>query len=538
MNGLKQVFQQFMKMYQSMLPSQRATLLVVPLVVLGAFGVLLYQHGSTNYTAVSWGKVFTSEELIQAEQALIDEGLNDFERQGQRLMVPKGELERYTAALVKNDGLPSNWGEELEKQVESSNMFSTPQQIQTRKEVALAKQLRRIIRAIPDVEDGNVIWARSSLRHRFGSKEPSVTATVNVRPRRGREVSPALVRSLRMAVASMVSDLKPEHVTVLDQSTGTSYTADQQGDPYDNQLLTKIREFTEFRQSQINEALSYISNVLVAVNVDVENLKSSIERSQVVDPKGAVPLQTNERKIQEKMEQRPERAEPGQVANMPRTLQTKQGQQKTVDSSDETVSSLAAPSFTVTEKQFIAAMPNAIGVSVSIPDDYYRAVAIQRGSNPGSSDAEKTAFDSEVQKIRQEVEKNVQQQVAQLLPNGSPANAVSVSTYTRIETEPAEVTVPWSTTLIEFLSQWGSALALAVFAVWALRMVNKSLGAVSAVDEPEKSLTEQLAFQDHEEPEDEVKMREPTQRDHLQSLVRDNPEMAATVLQKWIQAAK
>jgi hypothetical protein len=38
--------------------------------------------------------------------------------------------------------------------------------------------------------------------------------------------------------------------------------------------------------------------------------------------------------------------------------------------------------------------------------------------------------------------------------------------------------------------------------------------------------------------EEDSGSREPTERDMLQGMVRDNPEVAAAVLSKWLQAAK
>jgi len=84
-------------------------------------------------------------------------------------------------------------------------------------------------------------------------------------------------------------------------------------------------------------------------------------------------------------------------------------------------------------------------------------------------------------------------------------------------------------------SEWGGAVGLGFFALWALWMLQKSTAKVS--ESTENPLEEMKLNPPEPEVEEAPVSAEPTERDRLQLVVRDNPEAAATVLSKWIQAA-
>lgn len=83
----------------------------------------------------------------------------------------------------------------------------------------------------------------------------------------------------------MVPDLKTSDVTVFDPVNEVTYAGDAADDPLSSQLVQRIRELTKQYESQISKSLSYIPGVNVTVHVDIENLKSSVIRTQQIDPK-------------------------------------------------------------------------------------------------------------------------------------------------------------------------------------------------------------------------------------------------------------
>ena len=75
---------------------------------------------------------------------------------------------------------------------------------------------------------------------------------------------------------------------------------------------------------------------------------------------------------------------------------------------------------------------------------------------------------------------------------------------------------------------------LTLFALWVLWMLNKSMPKLPDATELPESVFAVHAPDEVEQ--QQVETAENTQRDELQTIVRDNPEMAASVLGKWLRS--
>ena len=536
METLKRIFHQFRELFQSMTPSQRGTLLLVPTMLVAAFGFLLFSNRSSSYIPLSWGKVFTTDELAVAEQSLRDGGLNDFRRDGQRIMVPRSEAEHYNAALLEGGTLPSGWASELEKQFASDGIFTSDKTSQARKDIAVARALELMIRGAPDIQDAKVIIGRSK-PSRWRSSSPTVTSTVSIRPRGGRELSMSRVNSLRAAVASAIGGLRLEDVVILDQHQMKAYTQESGDDAFNSGLLRRIDDFSQMYQRKIYESLSYIPGVLVAVNVDVDNLKSSAMRQQTMNPKGTVALQTTEQKSTRQSSRARTSAEPGAVSNQSRQLATHGGGQQTESSNDSNTVTVSAASWKIEEQELIGAMPKAVQVSVAVPEEYFRKVAEKQAATEGDSaaaGAEPATVD--IAAIKAKVEADVRATVQKAIGNGATEDSVHFNTYVRVEPDSPEIQIPLTEKIGTGISQWGGTAGLAFFALWALWMLNKSMPKLPEVDPEQEAML--AVHAPIEQESDEPEVPEETPRDGLQTVVRDNPEMTAAVLGKWLQTSK
>lgn len=541
MDSIRQILSQYFQLFSQRTVAEKVALAAISLLLVGGFGVLISRNMAGSYDALSWGKVFTTEELAVAEQALRDANLNDFRRDGQRILVPRSEAPRYNAALVTAGSLPANSASELEKQLEKTNVFTSRDQLQALKEVALEKELSRVIRAVPEIEDASVRWARSQSSGWLRSKA-KVTATVAVRPKKGRELSKDLVQSLRSAVANMVPDLTVADVTVFDQSTGMSYTADKPGDPFDSRVVQRIRDFSREYEQRIRQALDYIPEVLVTVHVDLDNILRSGETNTKVNPKDAATIQQVESSRNETSRDAPVRAEPGTASNRPMSLETRPANEKNRTVADTNSQTIQAPSWTVTETELLAAMPKAVKVSVSIPRDYYRSVALKRGLAEGTSESEKKEFEKTVDAIAKEEESKVRSTAKTLIPVGSPEEAVHVTSVVRIAKDvpaPSASIVEKGTQLV---TEWGGLFAIAGFAIWALRMLNRSMPALPELPPmPRSTATAVGESQEAEAPTSatrRVDLKDMTPRDQLQVFAKEDPEATAAVIEKWLQQLK
>ena len=108
-------------------------------------------------------------------------------------------------------------GSEWDKQLAHTNLFTSHEQLEQLKDNRLRNELRRVIRAIPAIAEADVIWARSKTRSAFSSR-PKVTATVNVTPREGHDLTHLGGKVLSLAGSNLhfhaASDRWPGNVNV------------------------------------------------------------------------------------------------------------------------------------------------------------------------------------------------------------------------------------------------------------------------------------------------------------------------------------
>jgi flagellar M-ring protein FliF len=326
--------------------------------------------------------------------------------------------------------------------------------------------------------------------------------------------------------------------------SGRSPRLPDPGDPTGTGYLEKVRELTAFHQQNIAEALSNIPNVLVSVSVDVDTLVDAQEQERKYDAK-QFPYKTVEENENETSNETGPGSEPGAGANVPKAVRqpvtTKNARtlEKTRTASD------SVPAGTrVTTRRMAGFTPKSVQVAVSIPRDYYRDVSVREGL----SESDKPALTARIAQLKIETEKEVREKVAKLIPppaNGTAAELINVSSYTPLETVEPPISVPVATRVSDAVTQWGGPAGLALFALWALWMLNRSAkrAPAGAEDTPAgKPIAGRAAGAAQPsapgEEEDDELPKEPTKRDKLQTLVKDNPEMAAAVLSRWLSPPK
>jgi flagellar M-ring protein FliF len=533
MDALQATFRQLAALWEKLSPSQRLTFVAVPLIVVGGLGALVYGTRQPGHDHLLGGKVFAAEELRAAQEALNSAGLTGYTVDGQRVRVPKADVTRYNAALVEGGAMPAEYGDSLVKMYREAGLWATDSDRQKLMEVGKAQELAKILRAIRDIEDARVSWERAK-RRPFGG-ESKVTALVSVKPKSGRELSSSLVQSIRLSVAGAVADLAPEDVVVLNTRTGQAFKSNDRDDPFGSEFVDQVRKFTEMHRSNISEALSFIPGAMVAVNVDLENLKTSFVQEREIGSKPFSARSVEQTDNSRSTEQRASR-EPGMQANQPRNLQGGGGggnqSTQTTERSVNTSENIPTTA-KISEKTFHGLLPKTVQVTVQIPREHYRQVALKQGE----TETDKAAFAAKVQAIEQETEKDVGEIVARLIPAGSPPTAVVVTSFTDLQS-PQTLSGPGMVEQVTELGvKWGGPIMMAIFAAWALLMLNRSLKKLPQAPAPPppaptKGTGGSAAGTDgDDEPEEE---RPLTKRDQLQGMVRDNPEMAAAVISKWL----
>ena len=193
-------------------------------------------------------------------------------------------------------------------------------------------------------------------------------------------------------------------------------------------------------------------------------------------------------------------------------------------------------------------LPKSVQVAVQIPRDYYRDVARKQGE----SETDKQNFQAKVQLIETETLKQIRENVTRLIPSpsngtGTAADHVSVTSYVKLETEQPVATASMVDQATEILTQWGGPMGLGLFTLWVLWTLQRSLKRLPQAPAMSRAETAKAAAEassaknssgDDDSPDEDDMPREATKRDRLQGLVKDNPEMAAAVISRWLTPAK
>src|SRR5262245_17781072 len=471
MESWRRTLTQFRDLFNNMAPSQRMTLVLVPVLVLAGLGLVMYLGGGSAEEALLSGKAFSADELKTAEAALRKGGFTQYRVEGQRILAPRSEVTRYNAALAAGAAVP-DFGEDLERAMTANTLLmSSESQRRDLVDLGKARELVKIIREIPFVEDARLVPQRP--RQRGFSSETKMTATLGVRLRGGRELTSDLALALRQTVAGGFG-MAPADVTVVDMKTLKAPRMPDRNDPSNSDYVETMRNFTAHHQQTIAEALAYIPNVLVSVNVDLDTLMQSREQERKYEAK-QLPYKSLEETENETSNESGQGSEPGMTPNQPRNLrqQATNRNTRTLEKNRTATDSVPA-GVRVTDKTIQGFTPKSVQVAVAIPKDYYRDVLLKQGVD----EADKNAFQAKVAQLKAETEKEVREKIARLIPapaGGTAADNVNVSSYDRLETTEAPAAMPVTSRVSDALTQWGGPVGLALFALWALWMLNRSM---------------------------------------------------------------
>ena len=138
--------------------------------------------------------------------------------------------------------------------------------------------------------------------------------------------------------------------------------------------------------------------------------------------------------------------------------------------------------------------------------------------------------------------------VTKLIPPTSPEGSVVVTTHRRIKQEIPQLDLPFTDMLKDFLSTWGSSIALTLFGIWALMLIKKSIPvsetapSTNALDKLSNTVTTVAADfaaaaveKDVVVTEDEARLT--SNRETLETMVENDPASAAAIITKWLQSA-
>ncbi|MEM7313945.1 MAG: hypothetical protein AAF497_12415, partial [Planctomycetota bacterium] len=237
-------------------------------VIVVVIGVVLWQHHDRN--SREWllaGHQFSRTELIQIVAAFGKSGLNDYEIQDQRILVPRKTRSDYINAMSANRAMPNGTYRPRDEVVRNGNFFETALQRADREKLALETQLGSSIQSMPGIEQAFVHIDESvSVRGLQRQRKASGVVTVVHTP--GTELKIERIESIRSLVAAAKVELTAADVTVTDLVSGITYSGDHASRPQSEYAVHKTRYERNWNE-KIRSVLN-IQGAEVSTNVDVE----------------------------------------------------------------------------------------------------------------------------------------------------------------------------------------------------------------------------------------------------------------------------
>lgn len=429
MDAWQRTFDQLRTVFRGLSVAQRASLLAVSLVMLAGIGWLAFTATQAQDEFLLGGKNFSPEELSRTQAALKTAGLPQARVVGQKISVPAAEADRYTAAALAQQTLPAQFAADFDRMQAKVNVFTSTEQRRELLEEARKTRLAQILRAIPEIEDAVVEWDRPKATNLF-RPAPQLAAHVSVKPRGGRELSLELVQSLKQFVAGALAGAQTDDVTVVDMNTSRVYGRRSAQAVLSERSDGLTKQHTEEYSTQIRQALRYIPEVLVSVNVELlpESPASNSRESFV----GAdfVPVtrrrdRPRSREVARSNHPATTRIDPVSTTRLLRDVDLEPSSERDFPEASE-VDELLETETTGYRK--------SVQVAVSIPEGYYSAIARSRGFTPGESLVKDSAYRAALANIKAETQRDVRDKLIRLLPRGSDPSALSVTTYTPLVT--------------------------------------------------------------------------------------------------------
>jgi flagellar M-ring protein FliF len=550
MDFLNKAYAQISDLFRSLTPgTQLVAVLLAGAIVVGLVYVVQYQ-GSSGDEFLLGGRPFSDAELTAIEAAFAKARLGGSKLEGNRIRIPRGNKAEYLAALADNNALPADFYKHLNEATDSDSPFSSTKALEMRRWNAKQKELALIISRMRGISAATVQFDEIEKDGFRRLKEKR--AVVAVQTSQG-ALEETQVKAIRNLIAGAYAGLDKRNVTITDMTSGLSFAAiGEDGTGAEESIYAATKEkFERDWRKKIVEQLAMIPNVVVGVNVELTPEIKHTTQSVKLDPK-PVAVQSSEFSKESSVTTPNNAGRPGAVpngvGNQPVALAaapTPTLNSQNTESRSETRNLPGQERSTVERAGLV---PTMVTASIDVPRSYLGKIWKERNALlPDQAGKQPDA--AEIAKIETETVKKIQEIVRNLLPpvekGTNPWPHITVTTYTDIPS-PAPAPPTFADTASTWLASNWQSVALVVVALASLLMLRGMLrhtpspAAAAAAASAAAHYDEPAAEEAEEEPQT-VKMLSrafsgggPNLKEELQSLVKENPDVAASVLRAWI----
>lgn len=545
MDFLNKAMAQLADLFRSMTVGARITTGLLLTVVVVSLVYLLRFHTSGPDLYLMEGDAFTPAELDTMEAAFSSAGLGAYQRDKNRIRIPRGEQAKYMAALAEKSALPRNSFRYLEAAINGQGgLFDSNQQRQHRYNVALCRMLSEWIRPMEGVENAQVFF--SSQETGGLNKDTLKTAVVNVTMKGTLLLDEKKAAAIRDLVTGAIGGLKPQAVKVIDANRGvTVYTEPEgaSGSPYADvrKSLALEADYT----AKILNRLRNIRGLLVSVSVQLDPKGPEQTRETKPDAKPVV-LKSDEKTRTRTHEGTVPAGRAGAAANVSAAALPATGRGAKEEEDETSRQEFSTVGMLETHRETPGHALKSVHASVGIPTSWFEKLWQRQNTPPGEEP--KTPQPADLEAIRTKEIAGVRDAVAKLIALEGVTDAsklVDVQEYADIPEAPLpEPSV--QERAMTWLGRHWSTLGLGFLALVSLVMLRSTVRAVPA-SEPRAPHGAPMAGGAGQETEGPRRDEAPAQRrlrrltgtgktlrDELSDLVAEDPDAAANILRTWI----
>lgn len=403
MQFLRHSWDQVRVYMEGMSPSQKWLILAL-LVVLLLAGFIIAQYAGTPQRVPITS--FAANRQPEAVNRLKAAGIDVHVEGGQLLVAEDRHLDALVV-LQQGELLGHDTAAAFDDFIAKNDMFRTSAMTKMSLLVAKQKVLSSIVGKMRGVKSADVVISMPE-DVGFGKTFVRPTAAVNVVMQGGSRVDNNLVSAVAGLVSGAVAEMQPQDVVVIDAGIGRQFTVKSEQDFGSSDAVEQMQVVEQYHREKIEGMLRYIPGVIVAVNVQIDNIHRHT-RDEI--KYGEEPL-LREREEERIRKDRQDAAEPGARPNtgLDLTSGSAPGREET-----ETVAEKEYREKQVTlreQKQMAGRQTRQISVSINVPRSFF--VALWKQGQPADK-ADAAPSDGDLGPIRDAHLAQIVQQIEPLI---------------------------------------------------------------------------------------------------------------------------
>lgn len=571
MNQFNKIAQQCQELWAGMNSQAKLLSALLFAAILLSAGMLISTQGNTTsgQTYLFDGEKFSDEQLAQMELALSNSNLSDFHRSQGRLQIPSDKKSEYYRAIANANAAPSSLSARLLKELNQSNIFEATKTSEAKQLLLKQQGISEELQRIPYVQQAFVTFDSQRAGLSYTQQK---TAQISITPKAGKSLNRQQSQYIIRWVCGAFSGLKPSDVSLLDTSTGQTYSGES--DP----LALEADRYYQLKRQQEDDLraraemlLAEYGNVRLEVNVELDNT-SSEETSKLNYDAKPTTVQTNvTRKDTDNQKNttggRPG-TEPNALANRSASISQTPDQINKSKEQTESTRQVAGNTVAITKKT--GWQTKDVAVSVLVPFSYYRRAF--QGEwlqlNPGRTASDMPEFDeAALNTVRQKVEQDIKNILSTIVQTSVPGEdkltKITVAHFVDLPEANTVEEPAFSAQAIAWLqSSWQTLFLglIAIVAIFSMRSFAKApvtssdkafengfdiplddaldIQLTGLDDEGLEALNKKQTTEDEERVAPRFRVTGPDLKTELTAMVRDNPDAAATLLRNWIGGAQ